>query len=105
MGWETRFKASRHEKPGSTDDARNPADKKWSTAQWNMIEAEHYGGKGLQDPDPAQKLKVDRVLEGQKDNENQCAQFDDERSNFGHDRLFCRADLRPEKWLPKISSK
>ena len=79
--------------------------KKRSAAQWNPIKSEHNGGKGLQDPDAAQKLEIDRVLDRQKDNENQGAQFDDERSNFGHSCLFRRADLRPEKRFPNISSK
>ena len=52
------------------------------------IESEHNGWKDLQDPDPAQKLEIDRVLGRQKDNEHQGAQFDYERNNFGNGCLF-----------------
>jgi hypothetical protein len=42
------------------------------------VQADHDGREGLQDPDPAQQLQVDRERLAQREHEDQGAQLDDQ---------------------------
>ena len=62
LDWKDWLQPSQDKAPSSDAHTDDPTKKKRLTTKRYAIKSEHYGRENLQDPDPTQKLEIDRVL-------------------------------------------
>src|SRR5271165_7290059 len=62
LDWKDWLQPCQDKAPGSHAHANDPTKKKRLTTKRYAIKSEHHGRENLQDPDPTQKLEIDRVL-------------------------------------------
>ena len=88
---------------GAVRHARRPADDQRKAVEPARVQADHDRREGLQDPDPAEQLQVDRERLVQRDSEAERADLHDERRQPRHPGLLGRGGVRPEELLVDVA--
>src|SRR5258707_1300187 len=83
-------------------DADGPAEQQAFGAEPAREQAKHQRREGLQNPQSAEQLQIERILHRQQQREGQRADLHDQRGDFRHRRFAGMADVRIDVGLPDI---
>ena len=88
---------------GAIEHPDGPADDQRSAMEPARVQADHDGGEGLQEPDPAEQLHVDREGLVELESEAQGTDLHEERGQPRHPRLLGRGGMGAEEFLVNIA--